>query len=96
LRKQGDNSLSLFNKTSFSKGLWSYGFINCYDILGRVWNLSGLQVGWENGNNNYYLRSNGGKNFEKVNPQNFFENVTLDLIHKHDTNNFYGLEVILY
>lgn len=90
-----DNGLNLYNKTNFSQDKWSFGIVNSFDIFNRTWNHSALQLTWRCGDssNLYYLRTNAGKKYERVDAKNFLQSVTFDLVHKLTDNTRLALQV---
>jgi hypothetical protein len=91
-----DNGLNLYNKSTYSQEKWKLGVVNSFDIFNRSWNHSALQLGWqcESKAHQYYIRTNAGKKYEQVNPKNFLQSVTFDVIHKINDSNRLALEVL--
>jgi hypothetical protein len=94
LRLEQDYSLTLYNKTSYTNGQWSAGFLNAFSIASKVWNQSALQLAWTNADgNSWFLRANGGKKYEKVDTKKFLDEATINYVHKYSPSTRFGLEV---
>ena len=92
---QGENGLAVYNKTSYTQSKWNLGFVNAFDVFGKAWNQSSLQLGWKSDNpkNLYYLRLNAGKKYERVNPANFLNAITFDFVHRLTDNSKLAVQV---
>lgn len=92
---QGENGLAIYKKTSYTQQKWNVGLVNVFDVFGKAWINSAIQLGWKSDNpkNLYYLRLNAGKKYERVNPANFLNAVTFDFIHKLTDNSKLAVQV---
>jgi len=83
--------LYIYNKTYFTQNKLNFGLVNVFQPFTNEWLHFALQIGWkENSNNDFYIRTNTGKKFDKVKSLN---EIVLNYIYKCDSNNNLGVEV---
>jgi hypothetical protein len=90
-----DLAVALYNKTTYTHNKFNLGAVNVFQAFTNAWIHSSLQFGWQDSNgNDYYLRANAGKKYEKINPLHYLNNLTANYIYKLNANNNLGVEVL--